>query len=75
MAWAIAFINEGWTIQWMTWPVFLNNILQGDFNKGILGNNKNVNLVAGGFSLATDYMYFTHTLIFILPLTEVLFSF
>jgi hypothetical protein len=67
MTWVISFLNAGWTLQWMTWPVFLKTILLGDFNHIL--NINNIKLMAGGFNLAIDYMYLTYTLFFLLPLT------
>lgn len=66
MAWVIAFLNGGWTLQWMTWSQFLKTILAGDFYHIL--NIPNLKLMAGGFSLAIDYMYLIHPFIFILTL-------
>jgi hypothetical protein len=57
MAWVLAFMNAGWSIRWMKWTSFLRIILGGDFSHIL--NKYDVKLMAGGFSLAVDYMYVT----------------
>jgi hypothetical protein len=57
MAWAIAFLNAGWTHQWIVWKKFVEDILKKNFQSFL--SFPNVRLMAGGFNLATDYMYLT----------------
>jgi hypothetical protein len=40
----------------MKWPIFLDSVLKGNF-KNIL-DIKDIKLIAGGFNLAIDYLYF-----------------
>ena len=54
MAWIIAFLEAGWLLQWMRWDVFLQIVLDGNFDDIV--NMSNLKLIAGGFSLAVDYM-------------------
>ena len=65
MAWVITFLNRGWTLQWMTWPMFRDIILVGNFDH--IFSIPNIKLMAGGFSLAIDYMYVILLIIFIPP--------
>jgi hypothetical protein len=60
MVWAIAFLEAGWTIQWMKWDVFRPIIMSGDFNRI---REVNPQLIVGGFSLAIDYMYVSYYLL------------
>ena len=71
MAWALAFLEAGWTIQWMKWTLFLDLILKGNFNHIL--DMPVIKLIARGLSLAIDYMYLTHTLIFYIA-SDTLFS-
>jgi hypothetical protein len=61
MLWVIAFIEADWAVQWMKWEVFSKIILSGDFSSI---RKMHVNLIAGGFSLATDYMHVVLLLIY-----------
>jgi hypothetical protein len=54
MAWAIGFMNAGWTIQWMRWDNYLNAIIS--MNYTIFRNIQDVILIAGGLNLAIDYL-------------------
>jgi hypothetical protein len=62
MVWAIAFLEAGWSIQWMKWDVFVNILLSGNFSH--ITNMSNLQLMAGGLSLAIDYMHVPRILIY-----------
>ena len=53
MAWAIGFLEGGWSVRWMSWSEFVKMGLGGDWERIF---NLGPDLIVGGFSLATDYM-------------------
>ena len=54
MAWAIGFIEAGWIIRWMKWSEFFEKVEGGDLE---FICTKNPQLIVGGLSLASDYMF------------------
>jgi hypothetical protein len=54
MAWAIGFLEGGWTLKWMAWSRFVEMVKGGNLEPIC---KSGADLIIGGFSLATDYMY------------------
>jgi hypothetical protein len=55
MLWVISFLDAGWSVQWMPWHIFLQKVLSRDFRQIV--DMHDLKLIAGGFSLAIDYMH------------------
>ena len=59
MVWAIAFIQAEWQLEWMAWAEFFEIVMSGFFNPI---ESRGADLIVGGFSLATDYMWVTNAI-------------
>jgi hypothetical protein len=59
LAWAIGFLEVEWVLKSMKWTVFVDKLVCSDW---INICRLKPDLIVGGFSLATDYMYVLRTL-------------
>jgi hypothetical protein len=55
VCWAIAFILNNWNVRWLDWSTFYQVTYNATWESCI--ELQGVNLVVGGFSLATDYLW------------------
>lgn len=61
MVWAVGFVDAGWLLRWMTWEEFFQIVMSQSFHRI---QDLHADLIVGGLSLATDYMWVMNSIIY-----------